>query len=220
VLLFTGYVTNYTSKLLARCQAELHAPSYPDIAYHAFGSLGKVLMAVALYLELFAYMCVFLVLQGSNLHHLHPSTGAHGWMVLCFLCMLPPCFLRELRFMSYVSLLGTGCSLLLTALVLGYACVDLWGLQAARRSGQVTKNYSHKLIDLWGLAMCFGLVMCAFAGHAVVPSLYEAMRERQRFDAMINVTYTLCMLCYVAVAGLGYLTYGEVRLRFELIVKE
>lgn len=51
--------------------------------------------------------------------------------------------------------------------------------------------------------------MAGFAGHAVFPTLYRDMNDPKRYDQMVDITYALTILVYVAMAAAGYLMFGS-----------
>lgn len=49
--------------------------TYPDIGEYAFGTPGRVLVSVLLYLELFCCCVDFLILEGDNLAAVFPGVA-------------------------------------------------------------------------------------------------------------------------------------------------
>lgn len=51
-------------------------------------------------------------------------------------------------------------------------------------------------------------MMAGFAGHAVFPSIYRDMQDPKMYDRMVDITYVITFLVYVAMAAAGYLMFG------------
>ena len=185
----------------ARALPELH--SFPAIARAAFGETGCLLLSATLYFELFSCICIFFVSIGDHLHLLFPSvpTSTHVLVVGC-VSMLPTIVLRTPALLSYLSMVGTVAtvavcvSVVVSAVVKGDAPVD------------VNSKPRHQLWDPSGVVVALGLVAYCFSGHAIVPSIYTSMRHPRDFEVMCTVTFSIVMLCCLAVGTAGYYMYG------------
>jgi vesicular inhibitory amino acid transporter len=190
-LLGLSAVTNYTGRLLGRCMSRTHARAYPDIAYIAFGPRWKAVVGVVLYTELFMMTALFLVLMGTNLAHVFPRLSAKWCMAIAFLLLLPVLNLSDLRVLSYFSAVGTASTLVLVLVIIAYAGGQL---SEAVHDRAMPADTVFIATDTFGFA--FGLFACAYSGHAVFPSVYEAMQVLQ-----LCVSFTHTLTCIRPVPG-------------------
>ena len=87
-------------------------------------------------------------------------------------------------------------TVVLTALTQG-SRVDQMLQQTHAPAGQVA--YQEWADDVQGWILCLGLVAYCFSGHAIVPSIYTSMKEPQRFEEMVTITFGIVMLVCLAV---------------------
>lgn len=50
--------------------------------------------------------------------------------------------------------------------------------------------------------------MAGYSGHAVFPAIYRDMKDPKQYDKMVDVTYIITILLYLATAAVGYLMFG------------
>jgi len=97
--------------------------------------------------------------------------------VCAALCVLPTVWLRELRFLSYVSAGGVFASLLIVLAVGWVGVVDGVGF-----------HQQGSLLHLEGLPVAIGLYSFCYCGHSVFPSIYSSMRDRTQFSSVSDAT--------------------------------
>eukprot|EP00897_Mesotaenium_endlicherianum_P003166 jgi/Mesen1/2878/ME000175S02034 len=209
LLLFAG-ISFYTGILLRNCLE--HRPgvyTYPDIGEAAFGRVGRWVIAVLLYGELYLVTVELLILEGDNLSSLYPGArvalgplgtlSAHqAFVLLAALCVLPTVWLRDLGMLAYVSFFGVVASLVVTG--------GVWWVGAY---GGVGFHHAGSLSHLAGLPAAVGLYGFCFSGHAVFPSIYASMKKPQHFNVVLAVAFIACTILYGGVATIGYLMYGD-----------
>ncbi|KAJ6801256.1 vacuolar amino acid transporter 1-like [Iris pallida] len=209
LLTAVAIVCCYTGLLLQRCMdSNMHVRTYPDVGELAFGSTGRIIVSVFMYLELYLVAIEFLILEGDNLHKLFPHTnfnlaglkitGKQGFVLITALIILPTTWLRNLGVLAYVSVGGVFSSLVLV-------CCVLWagGIDGVGFHGRGT------LIDFEGIPTALSLFAFCYSGHAVFPTIYSSMKDRTMFPKVLFVCFTLCTLNYGLMAVVGYLMYGQ-----------
>lgn len=146
-----------------------------------------------LYLELYSVSIEFLILEGDNLAQLFPNAsltigskffGPQEVFAVCAaLCMLPTVWLRELRFLSYVSAGGVFASLFVVSAVGWIGVVDGVGF-----------HHRGSLVHLHGLPVAVGLYSFCYCGHSVFPSIYSSMQDRKKFSSVSDFSLLLSYL--------------------------
>lgn len=208
LLLFAG-ICCYTALILRFClESEPGLETYPDIGEAAFGQLGRLLISVVLYVELYACCVEFLILEGDNLGAMFPSLSLdlglfllsprHFFVLISALCILPTMYLRDLSLLSYVSAGGVIASIVVVTSV---AVVGVTDVGFHHESGP--------LLNLWGLPVTIGLFGFCYSGHAVFPNIYSSMERRQDYNKVLYCSFALCTAIYGGMAVMGYSMFGS-----------
>jgi len=142
------------------------------------------------------------------LHSLFPTTSAKRHMLYASLMIsIPTALLRTPRLISYLSAVGSCATILL---VLGV-------LSAALHNGDISNKVNYEGTDdvsrtMWrtsGIPSAFGLIAFTFAGHAIVPSIYDSMRQPKDFEKMVTCSFLAVTFCCLVVAISGYYMFGS-----------
>jgi solute carrier family 32 (vesicular inhibitory amino acid transporter) len=169
--------------------------TYPQIGLHAFGSTGKLVVSVFMYLELYLVAIGFLILEGDNLDKLFPNTcvkiggfyleGKQFFVLLVALAILPTTWLRRLDLLAYVSAGGVLASWIVVVCVLSAAIFDGVGFQGKGR-----------MINYKGLPTALGLYAFCYCGHAIFPTLCNSMKEKIKFSKvkLVNLIFNHFLL--------------------------
>lgn len=209
VLLLFAMLSFYTGILLRRClDTEHDLETYPDIGQAAFGTTGRVVISIVLYVELYACCVEYIILESDTLSLLFPNAQLNiGGMyvnsqvlfaVLTSLIVLPSTWLRDLSLLSYISAGGVIASLLV---VVSLCWVGL--------SDQVSfKNEGH-MVNLSGLPIAIGLYGYCYSGHAVFPNIYSSLKNPNEYSSFLFTSFFICTILYGGVAILGYAMFGE-----------
>ncbi|XP_054780763.1 amino acid transporter AVT1D-like [Prosopis cineraria] len=201
ILFMFAIICCYTGILLKRCLENspgLH--TYPDIGQAAFGVAGRLGIAAA---------CVeFIILMSDNLSSLFPNTRLkvaginlstnQVFTIASALCVLPTICLRNLKLLSFLSVGGICASILVTTCLLWAGVIDKVGFHPGG-----------KAINLENVSVSIGLYSFCFAGHSVFPNIYSSMREPSKFSVVLAASFGFCLVIYIGVAALGYLTFGD-----------
>ncbi|XP_047946122.1 amino acid transporter AVT1J-like isoform X1 [Salvia hispanica] len=197
--------TYYTSILIKRCMdLDTNIRSYPDIGERAFGSTGRMFVAVTMNMELYLVATGFVILEGDNLQNLFPAfggdfvTGKQAFVLIIGLIVLPTVWLDNMAILSYISATGVVASFLLIASVLWSAVFDGIGFQE-----QGTMFQSR------GIPTAISLYAFCYCAHPVFPTLYTSMRNQKQFSKVLLVCFLVCTTSYASMAVLGYLMFGS-----------
>ncbi|PRQ43234.1 putative amino acid transporter, transmembrane domain-containing protein [Rosa chinensis] len=221
LLALFGVICCYTGILLMRCLESCPGlRTYPDIGQAAFGSTGRLILSIILYLELYGACVEFLTMMGDNLAAIFPNThiafaGIHLqsheiFAITATLVVLPTVWLQNLSLLSYLSVGGVGASILVAFLLLWVGAVN-----------QVGFHHSGSALNLSGLSVTIGIYGFGYAGHSVFPNIYTSMRKPSQFPAVLLTCGAFCFFMYTGVAICGYLMFGDsVRSQFTLNMPE
>ncbi|KAF8605185.1 hypothetical protein BDV93DRAFT_439599 [Ceratobasidium sp. AG-I] len=204
LIVFYGFLTCYTAKILARIiLADGRLRTYADIGQKAFGPKSNAFTSALFCLELFSLSVVLVVLFSDSMHAVAPHFTSHEYKVLGLLILLPSIFL-PLHLLSFASLLG----ILATVFIIVVIFID--GFTKTQSPGSLWESAPTDLAPSWtALPVSFGLFMAGFAGHAVIPSLARDMSEPEHFDSMINWAFFVATLIYAIVGAGGYIMFGR-----------
>lgn len=209
ILLIFAVLSFYTGMLLRYClDSEPGLGTYPDIGQAAFGTAGRVVISVILYVELYACCVEYIILESDNLSSLFPNAkislggfeldSHHFFALMTTLAVLPTVWLRDLSVLSYISAGGVIASVLVVLCLFWIGLVDNVGIHS---EGTV--------LNLGTLPVAIGLYGYCYSGHAVFPNIYTSMAQPNRFPAVLLACFGICTLMYAGVAYMGYTMFGE-----------
>ncbi|VVA96975.1 unnamed protein product [Arabis nemorensis] len=209
ILFSFGIITCYTGILLKRClesSPDLH--TYPDIGQAAFGFIGRLIISILLYMELYACCVEYIIMMSDNLSKLFPNISlnifgvsldpSQIFAITATLIVLPTVWLRDLSLLSYLSAGGVFSSILLALCLFWVGSVDGVGFHPG---GQA--------LDLANLPVAIGIFGFGFSGHAVFPNIYSSMKDPSKFPLVLLTSFGCCVIFYIAVAICGYTMFGE-----------
>ncbi|XP_057524944.1 amino acid transporter AVT1I-like [Amaranthus tricolor] len=209
ILLFIiSMAATYTGLLVKRCMdVDPTIKSYPDIGEHAFGNIGKILVTLVLYADLYMVITGSLILEGDNLNNLFPDLtveligisidGKSSFIIIVALIVLPTVWLDDLSILAYISAGGVVASFVILISVIWVGAFEGIGFE--------TKG---ELFKLNGLPTAVSLFMFCYTAHPVFPPLYTSMHNKQQFSTVLLICFAVCTLGYAIMAILGYLMFG------------
>ncbi|KAL7169881.1 hypothetical protein ACSBR2_034846 [Camellia fascicularis] len=209
ILIILGIITCYTGVLLKRClESSPGLETYPDIGQAAFGVPGRVCLAIALYIELYASCVEYLIMMSDNLSALFPNAhinfnGIHldsyqMCTIISTLFILPTVWLRNLSLLSYISVGGVFTAVLVSLCLLWVGVVDQVGF--------------HRIglpLNLAKLPVTIGLFGFCFGCHSIFPNIYSSMKKRSQFPSVLTISFVTSGVLYAAVAICGFLMFGN-----------
>lgn len=209
LLLIFGILSFYTGLLLRKClDSQPGLETYPDIGQAAFGTVGRVVISIILYVELYACCVEYIILESDNLSSLFPYahlnlagfelSSHHLFALITTLAVLPTVWLRDLSVLSYISAGGVIASILVFFCLIWVGVVDDVGFKAKGTS-----------LNLSTLPVALGIYGYCYSGHAVFPNIYTSMEKRDQFPLVLLTSFGICTVLYAGVAVVGYLMFGE-----------
>ncbi|EIW86561.1 hypothetical protein CONPUDRAFT_44089 [Coniophora puteana RWD-64-598 SS2] len=204
LIVFFGYITCYTAKILAHVILDdPRLRSYADVGKKAFGPRSTLLTSFLFCLEVFSVGVVLVTLAADSLHSVVPTYSANTYKMCSLIVLLPTVFV-PLSVLSYTSVLG----IVSTILVVAVLFID--GLSKTEGPGSLwdPAETSIGVGGLTELGMAFGLFMAGFSGHAAMPSLARDMIDPSQFDHMIDRAYIIAVIVYAVIGWAGYVMFG------------
>ncbi|XP_060210341.1 amino acid transporter AVT1C-like [Lycium barbarum] len=209
ILFIFGVLSFYTGMLLRYClDSQPGLETYPDIGQAAFGTTGRIVISIILYVELYASCVEYVILEGDNLSAIFPNVhlslggleldARHLFVVIATLAVLPTVWLRDLSVLSYISVGGVIASVLVVLCLYWAGLVDHVGFE----SKQTVLNVST-------LPVAIGLYGFCYSGHAVFPNIYTSLADRNQFPAVLLTSFGMVTLLYGGTAVMGYLMFGD-----------
>ncbi|KAK9726814.1 hypothetical protein RND81_05G238800 [Saponaria officinalis] len=207
-ILYAG-LCYYTGYLLRRCfESNKKITSFPDLGQAAFGNIGRAFVSTIFYIELYFCCVEFIMLEADNLAKLFPGASfqwgsiylspVHFLGIIATLIVLPTCYLRDLRKISFISACG----------VIGALCIAL-SLLLVGVVEDIGFHETGPLVKWNGLPYALGVYGFCYSGHSVLPNLYDSMSEKEKFNKALTIIFILSTSLYLIVAVMGFLMFGE-----------
>lgn len=209
ILFIFAILACYTGILLRRClDSEPGLETYPDIGQAAFGTKGRILVSIILYLELYACCVEYIILESDNLSSLFPNAkldlgGLHLnshvlFAVVTTLVVLPTTWLRDLSILSFISVGGVVASILVVVALSWAGLVDQIGFQNKGTS-----------LNIPGIPIAIGLYGYCYSGHGIFPNIYTSLKQPNQYPSVLFTCFAICTALFGLVAAMGYTMFGE-----------
>ncbi|KAK8448507.1 hypothetical protein SEVIR_7G024500v4 [Setaria viridis] len=210
ILAVLGALAWYTGILLRRClDSKEGLETYPDIGHAAFGTAGRIIISIILYMELYACCIEYLILESDNLSKLFPNAhltigsltlDSHVlFAILTALIVMPTTWLRDLSCLSFVSAGGVIASIVIVSCLFWVGLVDHVG--PVKSEGTA--------LNLPGIPIAIGLYGYCYSGHGVFPNIYSSLKKRNQFPAVLFTCIALSTVLFAGAAIMGYIMFGE-----------
>lgn len=161
---------------------------------------GGVIVFIVQLIELFLLASLYLVLCGSLMHGVLPGTGIppRVWMAIAACIGLPTLFIKHLSHVAWVSLLGVIALTIAIIIVLGYGI-------------SLSTHWDLTTIALWdtqGIPIALAIVIFSYICHPILPTVEGNMREPDKFNIMLAVTYIFVAIIKILFALFGFLSFN------------
>uniref|UniRef100_A0A803M7S7 Amino acid transporter transmembrane domain-containing protein n=1 Tax=Chenopodium quinoa TaxID=63459 RepID=A0A803M7S7_CHEQI len=199
----------YAGLLTKRCMdANPRIKTYAEIGEFAFGKIGKRVLSIILYIDLYLALTGYLIVEGDNLHDLFPKvkTNFHGiniggkqsFIMIIAVAFLPTVWLEDLSVLAYVSATGVISGFVILASVLWVGLFDGVGFHSRG-----------ELINWKGIPTAMSLYMFSYSANPVFPTLYASIKKKRHFSKVLLIGFFGATICYATMAILGYMMFGS-----------
>eukprot|EP00092_Neocalanus_flemingeri_P025306 GFUD01027438.1.p1 GENE.GFUD01027438.1~~GFUD01027438.1.p1 ORF type:complete len:485 (+),score=100.26 GFUD01027438.1:130-1584(+) len=171
----------------------------------AFAPTARTVIDVFLCITQLGFCCVYFVFVSQNLeqifNHYYGEINYHIYMAIILIPMLFLASIRNLKYLSPVSMLANILQFIGLGIIFYYVFQDLpctWDRKAFASIGQ--------------LPLFFGTAIYAFEGIGVVLPLENQMKtsaDMKGWNGVLNTSMVIVSCLYIAVAFFGYLKYGD-----------
>ena len=127
---------------------------------------------------------------------------------MVFLLIVPSMWTTHMSMLSYFSLLGIFSSFFCLYAIF-YVGLTIDTEAPGYETGSLLHPQPVQVIgDVDRIPLAIGLTMVAFGGHSVFPSICSSLANRGDYPRVLNLSYLIVGLVYVAIELAGYLMYG------------
>ncbi|KAL2934686.1 Amino acid transporter AVT1I, partial [Bienertia sinuspersici] len=199
----------YSGLLTKRCMdANPKIKTYAEIGEFAFGEVGKKVVSIVLYVDLYLVLTGYLILEGDNLNNLFPDINLHmngvsiggkqTFVVIIAVALLPTVWLDNLSILAYISATGVIAGVVILASVLSVGVFDGVGF-----------HNKGELLNWKGIPTAMSLYMFSYSANPVFPTLYSSMKKKHHFSKVLLIGFFSATICYTSMAIMGYLMFGS-----------
>eukprot|EP01062_Namystynia_karyoxenos_P080719 TRINITY_DN8734_c0_g1_i1.p1 TRINITY_DN8734_c0_g1~~TRINITY_DN8734_c0_g1_i1.p1 ORF type:complete len:737 (+),score=137.52 TRINITY_DN8734_c0_g1_i1:96-2306(+) len=210
-LVHTGLLDAQRSQ--EQCAAEgprvLALDQYPDIGRAAFGHRGHLVLQMFFFFEVFLFLISIVILVAQNLHKLTPSMGDKVLMCITAAACWPQALVRDFSRLTWLAYIGVVALLTLLFAVFWFAFTT--DSDKPPGSGSVLPHHratdqANFVPETWPLS--FSLILSAYSGHSLLPSLYTDMDDPSKYGTVVNVSFAFCTVYYAVISTFGFLMFG------------
>lgn len=212
-LIFSGVVMCLSALLLGACLEEVGgadgSPSYPELAAFAWGSPGRAVAVVFCFLELFGNACMNLIVMWHEVESLitHvgglPGLSVHDTAVVVgILAILPLLLTGNLKTLSYLSLVGIVCTMVVTGVVSSLVVVD-----PARSVFPPGEAPGHEVANPEVL-LSVGIFAIALSQHSALPTLRNSLADPSQFRLVMMISMGVLVALFGVMGASGYYYFG------------
>ncbi|PIK44794.1 putative vesicular inhibitory amino acid transporter-like [Apostichopus japonicus] len=174
--------------------------TYADIADACFTGGSKVLNIMQL-IDIVAVATLYLELAGHLLVDTFPflKISTLAWTIICALLLLPTVFFKTLTNISWLSLVAIFSLILMFSSVVWYSLDNTIRWDLSSMPGFRLDSYS----------LSSSIILFNFGCQFLVPSVEQSLKDKSRFDPMVNWTYLITGVLNLSYAFFAFLTFGE-----------
>mmetsp|Transcript_88142 Transcript_88142/g.247934 ORF Transcript_88142/g.247934 Transcript_88142/m.247934 type:complete len:611 (+) Transcript_88142:174-2006(+) len=234
VFTFVAVVSLHCMFLVVDCKVFLEVEcsknikTYGDIGYYAFGQLGARTVDTFIMLTQIGFCVAYLIVIADSMSNIIVRCSKRLWILLCMPLLVRASWLRSLKSMAPLSLLGELGQLLAASTVILYVMQFIvtgeseggppegLGNQTANKSlNEADAMDALLFFDASGIPYFFGVSIYCFEGVGMVIPVRNSMKNTVKF----KLVWGLAVFCVTFINGaVGLLGYVAFRERAEEII--
>ncbi|KAG2373425.1 hypothetical protein C9374_012164 [Naegleria lovaniensis] len=180
--------------------------TFNDIGYAAFGRTATVVITFFLFVTQLGFCCAYLTFISSNLMNIFGTPTTLGWKALFIfitgVAVFPFCCIRNLKYLSPVSIISEIMIILGVGIVLYFAFDKL----ASEPFPGLYRNL--RPYNFEQFATFFGICLFAFEGVGLVLPIESNMRDKKAYPMLLFVGMIIICASMILLGIVGYLAYG------------
>lgn len=198
---------NYTGKILINllyetqeCGRKIRVlEGYLDLGEKIHPYFGSIFINIVNIIENFAHSVLLLLMSGGVMNEIVPIIADDIWTVFCSIFLLSIVFLERIRSLSKIAMISVFTATILTSIatIYSFKFSGNW-----RNTMKTATSFNLKNISL-----AVGITVVTYACQPYLPFIEKDMRNRDNFNRIMNVSYSLVTALKVISGFLVYLAY-------------
>ncbi|XP_047182500.1 amino acid transporter AVT6A-like [Vigna umbellata] len=223
-IIFLAFLTHTSLEILLRFSRAAKAATYAHLMGDAFGSSGTLLFHVAVLLNNFGILVVYVIIIGdvlsgtssSGVHHFGVLEGWFGqcfWTTRTFVLLLatlfvfaPLAFFKRIDSLRHSSALAVALAIVFLLITAGITFFKLFNGSIA--SPRMLPNITD-VSSIWNLFTAVPVLVTAFVCHYNVHTIENELGDPSLMQPVIRASLVLCSSIYILTALFGVLLFGE-----------
>eukprot|EP00047_Mylnosiga_fluctuans_P003072 m.227341 g.227341 ORF g.227341 m.227341 type:complete len:452 (-) comp11572_c0_seq1:92-1447(-) len=199
----------------------LNSVSYGELARLSMGNIGSKFTNISLVVSQLGFCTVYALFYAKNMSKVFPQLSQNEHIAILAPCLVMLSWVKSLRVLAYPSALGTLCILYAAGVIYEYTIRHLVNDGVGNRDNTKSdlctpSNYTstndcapQEWTSIGDFPIMFGNSIYAFEAIGLVLPLQNAMKNKNDFGLMLNLSMIIVFLQYTSFALLGYLVFGR-----------
>lgn len=179
--------------------ADVQLPSYTDIGFYAYGRIGRWACNFAMISSQMGFCIAYMAFISQNLDILEEDLTREHWLLILFLALAVACQLRDIRYISFTSVIGN----VVYLISIGIIFYDGFTSHCCAPTSD---------INMWrwgGLSFVFGTLSFSLEGIALVLPVKADMARPHMFNTLLIMVMSTVTIAYLVFASIGYSFFGS-----------
>ncbi|KAF4664349.1 hypothetical protein FOZ61_000894 [Perkinsus olseni] len=176
--------------------------TYEELGRVCFGRAGQIITALIVHVTMTGVCATLLLLLGENTQKLAPGLSVTVWCVIWAAICLPLSWLRSLKEISYVAMVG------LIGVIALFIIIAAKGIENGITTDEEIQ-YDLFNGDALTWAVSFGNAILSYQMASATPTLIREMITPSAFPKSASAGLLIVFIIYVGVGACGYYGYGR-----------
>lgn len=206
-LLTIAGASNYTGQIIVRCLYETSKEgksirirnSYVDVGNAFWSTYGGYMVLVTQILQLLFVATVYPLLVGRMIWKSFPSVPISFpvWTAIGGIAFLPNIFIRNLSQVAWTSIITVVAAKVIFVTVFAYSMSQIHRWRVA----------SLEHFDVKTFPSALGILVASYLSQPFVPVIEGSMRQKSKFNSLMNFSYTLMTILNVVIGVVAYISF-------------